>query len=204
MIEVGLFFSQIIDFRCNFTATHSSGIAAVSSELARLYGLSKRECALMRFAGDMHDIGKLAVPIEIIEKQGELNEEEARLIKMHTYYTYQILSDIEGIGQVREWAAYHHEKNDGTGYPFGLSGNDISEGCKIIKVADIFTALRGERPYRPAMKKEKVLHVFEHLEEDEEILHGIINCLKENYDKLDKVSAKAQEEAIERYKAFIE
>ena len=203
MIELGVFFSQIIDFRCRFTATHSSGIAAVSSELARLTGFSQSDCMLMRFAGYVHDIGKLAVPIEIIEKPGKLSEEENMLMKMHTYYTYQILNDISGLEEIKEWAAYHHEKMDGTGYPFGISGKDISEGCKIMKVADIFTALTEARPYRPAMKKEEVLNIFSTLNEDDEEFENIIKLLKDNYDALDKIRAEAQADAIKQYELFI-
>lgn len=203
MIELGLFFSQIIDFRCHFTATHSSGIAAVSSELARLKGFNQRDCILMRFAGYVHDIGKLAVPTEIIEKPGKLTEEETRIMKMHTYYTYQILDEISGLEEVKEWAAYHHEKIDGTGYPFGIKGEAMSEGCKIMKVADIFTALTEERPYRAAMKKEEVLTIFSELHENDEELENIIELLKDNYSALDKIRAEAQAEAIKNYQVFI-
>ena len=203
MIELGLFFSQIIDFRCRFTATHSSGIAAVSSELARLRGFNQRDCILMRFAGYVHDIGKLAVPTEIIEKPGKLTEEETNIMKMHTYYTYQILDEISGLEEVKEWAAYHHEKIDGTGYPFGIKGEAMSEGCKIMKVADIFTALTEERPYRAAMKKEEVLTIFSELHENDEEVKNIIELLKDNYSALDKIRAEAQAEAIKNYQVFI-
>lgn len=203
MIQLGLFFSQIIDFRSRFTATHSSGIAAVSCELAKLRGFDEKECILMRFAGYVHDIGKLAVPAEIIEKPGKLTDEEYSLMKMHTYYTYQILGDIEGLEKVAKWAAYHHEKIDGTGYPFGVGGKELDEGCKIMKVADVFTALTEERPYRKAMAKDQVIDILDGLDEDDEEFANIINVLKQNYNDLDNIRARAQQNAIERYQIFI-
>lgn len=203
MIQLGLFFSQIIDFRSRFTATHSSGIAAVASELARLLEYDHYNCVLMRFAGYVHDIGKLAVPIEIIEKPSKLTEEEYSLMKMHTYYTYQILDNIEGIGQVKEWASYHHEKIDGTGYPFGIKGDAMSEGCKIMKVADVFTAITEERPYRPSMEKEKVFSIIETIIEDDEQFSNIVRLLKNNYEHLVAVREAAQKDAINRYEVFI-
>ena len=203
MIQLGLFFSQLIDFRCRFTATHSSGIAAVASELAKLLNYNNYDCVLMRFAGYVHDIGKLAVPIEIIEKPSKLTEEEYRIMKMHTYYTYQILSQIEGIGQVKEWAAYHHERIDGTGYPFGIKGDDMSEGCKVMKVADVFTAITEERPYRMPMEKEQVFSILETIIEDDEQFSNIVGLLKKNYTHLVAVREAAQQDAINRYEVFI-
>ena len=203
MIQLGLFFSQIIDFRSRFTATHSSGIAAVASELAKLLKYNDYDCVLMRFAGYVHDIGKLAVPIEIIEKPSKLTEEEYSLMKMHTYYTYQILSHIDGIGQVKEWASYHHEKIDGTGYPFGIKGDAMSEGCKIMKVADVFTAITEERPYRPSMEKEKVFSILETIIEDDEQFNNIVRLLKNNYAHLVDIREVAQQDAINRYEVFI-
>lgn len=206
MIQMGLFFSQIIDFRCRFTATHSSGIAAVASELAKLRAYSQYECTLMRFAGFVHDIGKLAVPIEIIEKPDKLTDEEYSIMKIHPYYTYQILSHIEGIGKVKEWAAYHHENIKGTGYPFGIQDSGLDEGCKIMKVADIFTALTEERPYREPMKSEKVLEIFKRVEQDEEDeeFSCLVEVLKQNYDNLVAIREAAQRDAIRRYQVFIE
>ena len=204
MIQLGLFFSQIIDFRSRFTATHSSGIAAVASELARLLKYDPYDCVLMRFAGYVHDIGKLAVPIEIIEKPSKLKDEEYSLMKMHTYYTYQILSHIDGIGHVKEWAAYHHEKIDGTGYPFGIKGDQMSEGCKIMKVADVFTAITEERPYRPPMDKEKVFSILETIIEGDEQMEAIVTLLKNNYTHLVAIREAAQRDAIRRYEVFIQ
>lgn len=199
MLELGLFFSQLIDFRCRFTATHSSGIAAVSSELAKFLGYDEYDCMLMRFAGHVHDIGKLAVPIEIIEKPSKLTNEEYSLMKMHTYYTYQILSHMNEIEKVREWASYHHEKVDGTGYPFGIKGDEMNEGCKIMKVADVFTALTEDRPYRTRMKKEEVVAILETLIEGDEEFHTIVTVLKNNYNALESVRESAQKDAIYRY-----
>lgn len=204
MIQLGLFCSRIIDFRCHFTATHSSGIAAVASELARLKGYNHYDCTLMRFAGYVHDIGKLAVPIEIIEKPSKLTDEECSLMKMHTYYTHQILSDIEGMDTVRKWAAYHHENIKGTGYPFGIKDKEMSEGCKIMKVADIFTALTEERPYRPAMNEKEVFEIFDETDQEDDEFKDLVKLLKDNYEDLVAMREVEQTDAICRYEIFIE
>ena len=122
------FFRDIIDFRSPFTATHSSGVAAAASMLSRMFGLTEMEIKLMEVAGNLHDLGKLAIPNSILEKSGKLTKEEIAVMKSHTYYTYSVINTIGGLKQIAEWAAYHHEKLDGTGYPFHCKENELSTG----------------------------------------------------------------------------
>ncbi|MCL2254863.1 MAG: HD domain-containing protein, partial [Lachnospiraceae bacterium] len=134
-------FAHIIDFRSRFTATHSSGVAAVAKELTRLAGFSERECVLMEIAGFLHDLGKLSISNSVLEKNGKLDHSEFNIMRKHTYFTYSILSKIRGLEQVAEWAAFHHEKLNGNGYPFHISGSEMSKLSRIMAVADIFTAI---------------------------------------------------------------
>lgn len=119
-------FRNIIDFRSRFTSTHSSGVAASASMLARIFGLTDVEIGLMEVAGNLHDIGKLAIPNSILDKPGKLTKEEMSVMKSHTYYTYFVINSIGGLKQIAEWAAYHHERLDGSGYPFHCVAAELS------------------------------------------------------------------------------
>lgn len=103
------FMSKIIDFRSPFTAMHSAGVAATAAALAKLSGMSEEECKMMRIAGYLHDIGKLKIPNEVLEKPGKLTEAEFNVIKEHAYYTWLLLKDVNGFGQIADWASLHHE-----------------------------------------------------------------------------------------------
>ncbi|NOX20110.1 MAG: HD domain-containing protein [Nitrospirae bacterium] len=194
-------FRHIIDFRSRFTATHSSGVAASALLLARLLGLTEYEMKLLEVAGNLHDIGKLAIPNEILDKPGKLTKEEMELMKSHTYYTYSVIKTIGGLQQIAEWAAYHHEKLDGSGYPFHCKAPELSIGSRIVMVADIFTALTEDRPYRkglPRVEVEKILKKFS----DQELLdRNIIKLLLENYDEVHAFVAEKQKIARQFYES---
>lgn len=125
LLDLSRLFSKIIDFRSRFTATHSSGVAATAEALGRLLGFSEKECRMMKVAGYLHDLGKLAVPAEILEKPGRLTMEEFCIIKAHTFYTYRILERLEGLEIINTWASFHHERLDGKGYPFHHRAEDL-------------------------------------------------------------------------------
>ena len=123
---------QIIDFRSAFTASHSIGVAESAQLLSKKLGFNKLEARMMYLAGLLHDIGKLSVPISILEKKGPLNNTEFNVIKKHTYYSYRIMSNIKGIESINQWASFHHEKLDGTGYPFAIKGSNLDLGSRIM------------------------------------------------------------------------
>lgn len=148
---VGELFRNTIDFRSRFTSTHSSGVAECAAMLARLQGFSDAEVHLMRVAGNFHDIGKLVVPNSILNKPGKLTREEFAVMRQHAYYTFSVINSINGLEHIAEWAAFHHERLDGTGYPFHHTADHISIGSRIMAVADVFTALTEDRPYRAGM-----------------------------------------------------
>ena len=141
-------FARVVDSASEWTAVHSAGVAATAVALARRLNFSPRELHLMRAAGYLHDLGKLSVPTAILDKPGRLTKEEMLVMRGHTYYTFRILDTIGGMPQISEWAAFHHERLDGGGYPFGHGADDLTLGSRIMAVADMFTALREPRPYR--------------------------------------------------------
>jgi HD-GYP domain-containing protein (c-di-GMP phosphodiesterase class II) len=193
-------FGQIIDFRSRFTATHSSGVAAVAMELTEISGFSETECKLMEVAGFLHDLGKLAIPNEVLEKNGKLDCKELNIMRKHTYYTYDILSKIKGLEQVTVWAAFHHEKLTGYGYPFHITGNALTRFSRIMVVADIFTALTEDRPYREGMDVGKAMRILADMAETDEIDKKIVALVEDNLQRIDKVRIVAQENALREYK----
>lgn len=175
-------FRDIIDFKSRFTATHTSGVAACAEKLAVLFGLTDLEVSLMKVAGNLHDIGKLVVPNSILEKPDKLTPTEFAVIRSHTYYTYYVIQSIGGLHQVAEWAGYHHEKLNGHGYPFHCKAEEIDTGARIMMVADIFTAIAEDRPYRPGMNREEIYRTLRSMADGHFIDARIVALLFDNYD----------------------
>ncbi len=168
---------DMIDLRSRFTATHSSGVAACAARLSGMFGLSETEVELMEVAGNFHDLGKLVVPNSILEKPGGLTAEETAVMRQHTYYTYTILDSVEGLHQVAEWAAFHHEKLDGSGYPFHRTAADLTIGARIMAVADMFTALAEERPYRKGMSSSEIERTLRNQADSGLLDSGVVRLL---------------------------
>jgi HD-GYP domain-containing protein (c-di-GMP phosphodiesterase class II) len=144
-------FARVVDAASPWTAVHSAGVAATAVALAERLNFSPRELHLMCAAGYLHDLGKLAVPAAILDKPGKLTDEEYTAIKSHPYHTFRILDTIGGMPQICEWAAFHHERLNGGGYPFHHVAEDLTLGSRIMAVADVFTAITEDRPYRKGM-----------------------------------------------------
>lgn len=154
-------FANIIDDKSKFTARHSKGIANLAYEVSKYIGFNEEKCVKMRIAGLLHDIGKLAIPLNILDKDGPLNNEEFEIIKSHVYYTKIILDEIEDINDISTWASNHHEKLNGHGYPAGLTAKDLSEESRILGVCDIYQALTEDRPYRSGLGREKSFDIIQ-------------------------------------------
>lgn len=184
---------RIIDFRSKFTATHSIGVATSSSLIANKLGFNASDTELMHSAGLMHDLGKLCISEYILEKPGSLNVNEYNLIKSHTYHTYRILDSIPGLSKVRDWAAFHHEKLDGTGYPFGLSSKQLDLGSRIMAVSDIFTALTEDRPYRNAMPLENAMKIINN---SKNLDYDVKACLNDNLEEINEARKTSQLDAF--------
>lgn len=192
-------FRNIIDFRSPFTATHSAGVATSAAAISRLLGLTEVETELMEVAGNLHDLGKMVIPNSILNKPDKLNKEETALIRQHAYFTYTVLNTIEGILQITEWAAFHHERLDGSGYPFHLGADKLSIGSRIMTVADLFTALAEDRPYRNGMSQHQVLSNMSELCAKNFIDKIVLRVLEENYDEVLTITKERQTEAKEHY-----
>ncbi|WP_054699947.1 HD-GYP domain-containing protein [Desulfosarcina cetonica] len=174
LVKFAKLICRLIDFKSEFTATHSSGVAAVAVELAGLTGFSKNERRMVEIAGYLHDLGKLAIPSEIIEKAGPLNENERFIMRSHVYYTYETLEPFEVLRPVSRWGALHQERLNGTGYPFGFDSDDLPLGARIMAVADVFTALTEDRPYRKGMDKKHTMAVLQAMSDTGELDAAIV------------------------------
>ncbi|MBR4702585.1 MAG: HD domain-containing protein [Oscillospiraceae bacterium] len=194
------FMSSIIDFRSPFTAMHSAGVAATAAGLGRLAGMSEAEQAMLRIAGDLHDIGKLKTPRAILEKPGRLTESEFNIMKEHAYDSFRILSEVRGLEQIADWAALHHEKLNGSGYPFHLKGETLSLGSRILAVADVFSAVTEDRPYRKGMDREAAIQVLEGDADRGALSRSLVALLTRHYDELSALRAEASDAAGQRYR----
>ena len=146
-----------IELRDPYTARHQSRVARLSVAIARELGLSENQIEGLKYAALLHDIGKLSVPTQILSKPTKLSEEEFALIRSHSRKGYDILKQVDFPWPVAEIVYQHHERLDGSGYPRGLSGDQILLEARILAVADVVDAMVSHRPYRPALGLDKAL-----------------------------------------------
>ncbi len=201
---VSKIFAYLTDFRSSYTAGHSISVAQVSRELGRLVGLSQSECKMLYIAGNMHDLGKLAIRESILMKSSKLTPEEFDIVKSHAFYTYQLLSNIEGFDTINKWASFHHENMRGTGYPFRLERESIPLGSRIMAVADVFTAVTEDRPYRKGMDKACVKEVLRSMVEDSTLSSGAVFLLLKNFDFFTQLCYESHQKTYVEYKQFWE
>lgn len=167
-----------IETRDPYTAGHQRRVTKLACALAEKLALPKDVIEGIRMAGDLHDIGKIYVPAEILSKPGKLSEAEYNIIKTHSQVGYDILKAIEFPWPIAEIVLQHHERLDGSGYPKGLHGNNILLEAKILAVSDVVEAMATHRPYRPALSIEDAL---EEISENKGKLYDlkVVNvCLK--------------------------
>jgi putative nucleotidyltransferase with HDIG domain len=140
-----------------YTSGHQKRVAIISSAIATELGLPKDTIDGIYVAGLLHDVGKISVPNDILAKPGKLNEGEFIIIKNHPIVSYNILEHIEFPWPIANIVNQHHERIDGSGYPHGVLGDEMSIGSRILSVADVVEAMTAHRPYRPALGLKKAL-----------------------------------------------
>jgi PAS domain S-box-containing protein/putative nucleotidyltransferase with HDIG domain len=149
--------SLTAEIRDPYTAGHQQRVAKLAVALGREIGLSENQLKGLEVAGTLHDIGKIYVPAEILSKPGKLRKNEFNIIKDHAEVGYDLLKTIEFPWPVAQMVLQHHERLDGSGYPNGMTGDNIMIEARIMGVADVVEAMATHRPYRPAMNIEKAL-----------------------------------------------
>jgi putative two-component system response regulator len=160
--EIALRLISASGYRDEETGQHIKRIGLIGAVLAEKIGWEQERIDYMRIAGAMHDVGKIGIPDEILHKPGKLTAQEFEIIKTHTLIGGRILenSSIPLLEMAREIAIHHHEKWDGSGYPYGLSENVIPESAQIVALADVYDALCNDRVYRKAMPEQEVLAIM--------------------------------------------
>lgn len=197
-------FWQIVDFRSPFTATHTSGVTAVAGFLAPLAGLTGAAGRMVAISAGLHDLGKLAVPSETLEKERALTRDEVATLRSHPLRGWQLLEKIAGMEDINKWANYHHERLDGLGYPFQLPAAQIPLESRIVAVADVFTALTEERPYRRGMSGREASGILGDMAAAGALDHDIVALMARNRGEATVIRRLAQESASGRYLAFRE
>lgn len=155
-----LAFAQIADTRSAASFAHSVGVARVAVSIAKLMGLEPKSIKLLERAALVHDIGKIGIRGAVLEKSDALTFDEWSDIRRHPRYTKEILGKIPGFDEISAIAVAHHEKLDGSGYPYGLTASELSLPARILAVADIYDALLSLRPYRQPLGRDEALVVM--------------------------------------------
>lgn len=176
--SIALVFAELIDNKSNFTFTHSKNLADLVGKVSDFLNYDYETKTRLEIAALLHDIGKLAVPESILNKNGALTDIEFSVIKSHVYYTRIILSKIKGFEDLVDIAANHHEKLDGTGYPLGLKAEDLSFEARLMAICDIYDALTSKRPYKYGMPKDKTFKILSNMEKSNKICPYALTVFK--------------------------
>ncbi len=158
--EVARAFAEIIDSKSPFTYQHSTNVAKYARAVAYELGFEKHEVRVLNRAALLHDVGKLGVSSRILDKAGPLTPEERAEMQKHPLFTWEILQRVGAFSTFARTAALHHEKLDGSGYPWGVSGDELDISARILCVSDMYEALTANRPYRAGLGRETALKII--------------------------------------------
>lgn len=167
--------SKIIDSKSEFTEIHSNELSEKAAKMADYYKKIDDEKEKLIIAADLHDIGKLAISNKILDKPGKLTKEEFEIMKEHVRYTRIALEQISGFEDITEWAANHHEKLNGSGYPFKKTGKELDFNSRLMACLDIYQALVEERPYRKSLTHGQTMEILMSMQENNLIDKNIVN-----------------------------
>jgi HD-GYP domain-containing protein (c-di-GMP phosphodiesterase class II) len=171
------FVSRIIDYKSVFTKKHSTQIANRAWLMGKHYKYEPEKLAELYLAASLHDLGKLAVPSEVLEKPGRLSDEEFEIIKRHINLTRELLDDVEGFETICQWASNHHEKLDGSGYPFGKKASELDFNSRLLICIDLYQAISEERPYHTARNHAHTISILHEIADMGKIDRDIIKEL---------------------------
>ncbi|MER5883585.1 HD-GYP domain-containing protein [Streptomyces sp. NPDC001941] len=172
---------QAVELKDEYTRGHSERVGHASVLIARELGMPEEKVEALRFAGILHDIGKLGVPTRVLRKDGPLTPQERAVIELHPEYGHEIVRGIGFLGEARGAILHHHERMDGSGYPYGLKGSQIPEFARVVAVADAFDAMTTTRSYRAGRPAGEALEELERCagaQFDPRMVRGLVRALE--------------------------
>lgn len=179
-----------LDAKSSYTCGHSERVADLALLIAQNLGLTDEKKQLIHIGAHLHDIGKIGIPDEVLNKPGRLTDEQFAIIKQHPVIGFNIVNKVKTFEVISDIVRYHHERYDGKGYPDGLKGFDIPFGARIVAVADSFDAMTAPRIYRPCFTQEEALDEIKRCrgsQFDPEVVDCFIEAMqKEKY--LDRIN----------------
>ena len=173
--EITSLFSDIIDSKSRFTNYHSTKLSRNVEIMSDYYNFKKEKSDKLLIAADLHDIGKMAISNSILDKPGDLTKKEYRTVKAHTFYTRKALETIDGFEEITEWASNHHERNDGSGYPYGVTKKELDFPSQMLAVLDVYQALRENRPYREPMNHKEAVEILKTMSDNNKLNKKIVD-----------------------------
>lgn len=201
-LEAGLWMLVFaIDFRSTHTVTHTITTASISEELARRFDIQGENLRSLACGAMLHDLGKIAIPVEILEFPGKLSAQAMSVMRTHVELTGDILGDSVS-PEIREIAVRHHEKLDGSGYPRGLTAEELTLPQRIVAVADIVSALLGTRSYKDSYPKEKTLQILRQGADGGQIDSDIVSVMIRDYDAIIKTVSEKCAPVLQKYEAI--
>jgi len=177
MLTISKVFSNIVDAKSEFTAKHTCELMDKAKIMANYYELSSEDSYKLQIAANLHDLGKLGTPNDILEKPSSLTKDEIFIIKKHASLTYNILNNIEGMEEIKDIAAAHHERLDGSGYPFGLDSSKLVFEQRLLASLDIYQALVEDRPYRKSLSHTNAIDILDRLAQSEGLDKDIVRSI---------------------------
>ena len=194
---------SLIDFRSPITSTHSTRVATLARFLGEEMELGRIGCTALEVGGYLHDVGKLAVPIDVLEKPGSLSKEEYAIIQTHAYYTYSFLKKLSICRDITNVASFHHERMDGSGYPFGLEGDDLNLGERIMAVSDVYSALCEHRPYKKSLSMKEALSIVQSMARSGKLCPKVVGVLEKRLDEVSDLFKIVISKLSEEYERLI-
>jgi putative nucleotidyltransferase with HDIG domain len=177
--EAAASLARAVDLRDAYTGSHSERVAALAARIATQLGQHVEQIELTRLAASLHDLGKLAIPEEILRKPGPLTDAERVVLERHPQIGYRMLESLD-VHPIADWVLHHHERWDGAGYPEGLAGERIPLGARIVFVADAFDAMTSNRLYRAPLTHEEALREVESCsgsQFDPQVVHAFLAAM---------------------------
>ncbi|MEG2596808.1 MAG: HD domain-containing protein [Oscillospiraceae bacterium] len=192
-----------IDFRSEYTVTHTINTVAYSTAIAKKMHFDTEELSKIYYGALLHDLGKISIPLEILEYPGKLSPEKMAIMKTHVTITEEIITGIID-DDICKIAVRHHEKIDGSGYPHGLKGEELNTSQRIVAVADIMSALVGKRSYKDAFPKKKIISVLEQMSRHQKLCPKVCRVAIQYYDEITAHLSERYEKALHTYSSIME